>query len=714
MPPTARRPNVPRVLIIACWLVVTAVVARAEPAEEIADMDLAELAEVRVTVATGIAQPLSEAPAVATVITAEEIAAMGVTHLDEVLERVAGVHVVPSQLRRLQSIYSIRGIHSAQNAQVLMLVDGLPINQVQVGGQIFGFRMPVHFIERVEVVRGPGSAVYGADAVAGVINVVTKRAHDIAETEAGARFGSFDTQDLWLTTSARWLGWDVAFGAAWQSGDGDRDRIVEEDQQTALDRELGTDASRAPGPLETRHEVYDLHLDLRRRGWGVHLWGWGSDHGVGAGFADLLDPEGYETTKQYVVDVVHQHDSLPDDWRLESRLRYQYVAQNADARLFPAGAVLPVGRNGNIDFLAPVGLATFTDGAHVHLGDVEQIARAESVAIFEGWERHRLRLAAGAVHEEVEVFSSRNFGPGVTTGADAVIGPTLVSVTGTEFIYLPDSRREQWYLSLQDEWRLGRRWQLTAGVRYDHYSEIGGTWNPRLALVFTPRPGLTGKLLYGSAFRAPTIAELYSTNNPINLGNPELEPENVDTFELAWEYRPSQRLRTGLSLFYYEMDDLIELVPDPERPIRMVQNFNAQEGYGGELEGEWRLATDWRLGGNFAWHRAEDAVTGRGIAGPPRSQLYLALDWRRGAPWGLRGELHRIGERSRAAGDPRPPLDGYTLIDLVARRTLGRLELTAVVRNAFDEAAYEPATPGIPGDYPLAGRAVFLEVRGRF
>ena len=115
-----------------------------------------------ISIATGSAQPISKAPAVATVITAKDIKEMGATDIDEVLETVPGLHV-SRRAANYTPIYTFRGIYATENPQVLMLVNGISINNLFVGdrSQVWG-GMPVENISRIEVIRGPGSAVYGA------------------------------------------------------------------------------------------------------------------------------------------------------------------------------------------------------------------------------------------------------------------------------------------------------------------------------------------------------------------------------------------------------------------------------------------------------------------------------------------------------------------------------------------------------------------------
>src|SRR3990172_6751733 len=119
---------------------------------------------------------------------------MGATDIDQVLESVPGLHVSNSPIR-YNPLYTIRGIYSIADPQVLVLINSIPITNLYQGNrnQVWG-GMPVRDIARIEVVRGPGSALFGADAFAGTINIITKTAGDINGTQAGVRTGSFNTK----------------------------------------------------------------------------------------------------------------------------------------------------------------------------------------------------------------------------------------------------------------------------------------------------------------------------------------------------------------------------------------------------------------------------------------------------------------------------------------------------------------------------------------
>ena len=679
---------------------------------DIAELDLAELLQVRIEVAAGEPQLITEAPAVASAITAEQIEAMGATVLSEVLETIPGLHASLFQAS-LEPSYSIRGMSPFQ---VLPLLNGVPI-KFSVTGQTLS-RMPVAGIARIEVIRGPGSAIYGADAVSGVINIITKNASDNLGTEVGARFGRFDTQHGWIQHGEERGPWNFFVSVAWQHSDGDRSRIIDSDLQTLFDQLYGTQASLAPGPAETGQQTLDAHLDLSRGPWGLHLWSWSENNrGLGAGIGEALDSNGRRDTELTRLDLLYDNDQLAENWQLRARLSYSYFDEDAKSKLFPPGARLPIGADGNLNPQEPVGIVSFPDGFIVQPGDVDRVASVETIALYTGFDRHRLRAGSGIVTTSVDTRGRGNVGPGVIDGTQPVVDATLTDVTDTPFIYMPDKSRDLFYVFLQDEWKLGKKWELTTGVRFDDYSDIGSTFNPRLALVWNVRSNLTAKVLYGSAFRAPTLAELFFINNPVRLGNPDLEPEEVDTWEMALDFRPRGGLRTVLNVFSYALSGQVEFVSEPGETIRSARNVNDIDGYGFELETIWWVDPRLRLQSNFAWQHSEDRETDqRGFVDSSGRQFYIAADWRFREDWSLFGQAGWIGDRDRAPGDPRPPTDDYTLtrLKLRYRRSGAPWEVGLIVANALDEDAREPSGTAIPNDFPLESRQVLLETRYHF
>ena len=284
-------------------------------------------------------------------------------------------------------------------------------------------------------------------------------------------------------------------------------------------------------------------------------------------------------------------------------------------------------------------------------------------------------------------------------------------------VFIQPHDREAYYEFLQDEWSFAPDWNMTAGVRHDHYSDFGDTINPRLALVWQTKYNMTSKLLYGHAFRAPSFAELYNINNPVAIGNPELDPETIDTIEIALNVQHTPDLSTGLSLFHYKMSDIIRLVLDnptsPTTSTSTYQNTGNQTGHGFELEATWDVRKDFTLKGNFAFQDSKDEDTNSDAANAPQKQLYVRADWEFKRDWNLDGQANWVADRKRAAGDTRPEVDDYTTVDVTLRYKPENSpwEFALSGRNIFDEDVREPSpAPGlIPNDLPLAGSSYFVE-----
>jgi iron complex outermembrane receptor protein len=704
--------------------------AETEKVEDYFAMSPAELAATPVTIATGTSKPAFQSAGVTTVITAEQIKSMGATELHEVLETVPGVHAT-LQPNTYDYSYSIRGIRNAQNSQVLMMLNGTRITTPFNGTLMSGTELPIEAIQQVEVIRGPGSALYGADAFAGVINIITKKAKDINGTALGVRAGDHGAQSGWGQYGDQWAGWDVATSLQYQYTDGDNGRIVKADAQTVFDKGLGTNASNAPGPMNTRYETLNGHLNLQRKYWDIGFWAFNSiNAGSRAGGAGALDPNGSANGEQYLGDVRFSTEDWLANWELIAHASYLQADFQAQGQLFPDNAVIPIGSNGNLNFQPlslnnPVIPVSFPDGVNVQVGRTERIPSVELGSIYKGLDNHILRFSTAFRYEGITASERKNYGPGVINDIQRVVAGTLTNVTGTPYVYLPDVHRTIWSSVVQDEWQIADHWQLTAGLRYDNYSDFGGTFNPRVALVWDINEQLTSKILYGKAFRAPNFAEQFTRNNPVFLGNRNLQPETINTYEWAFSYRPFSSLSTAVNVFYYQIDKLISAVPDPSTGINIYQNSGNQNGYGTELEWNWQATEKWNVKGNYAWQHSINETINSSVTGVPEHHVYVALGWQFLPQWQLQPQLNWLGGRtsllngnqqlSDLLGD-NTKLRNYETIDLTLRgkKLLGHLNIAASLRNAFDTKYYEPTAFQVPQTLPMPGRSFYLEASVNF
>ncbi len=684
--------------------------------EELDELDFSYGSEAFISIATGRSTPISKAPAVATIITSQQIYELGARTIDEVLESVPGLHVSSSSTR-LSPVYSIRGIHTDRNPQVLMLLDGISMNQLYFGDRGPVSSMPVNAISRIEIIRGPGSAIYGADAFAGVINIITKTSDDYDGLNIGFRVADFSTNDVWISNGLSYdNGVKTSFSLQFMTTDGDDERIVDSDGQTIFDSIFLTSASNAPGSLDTQLDRVDVNFDISKSDWSFKYWSRHiSNVGSGPGVALSLDPYSEGKADDYLIDFSIRNILAFESWDTRLNINYYDVNTQSDSILFPAGTILPIDIIGNVNPVA--GFPTlFEEGLIGNPSVFEERTNIEIVALSQDFEKHDIRISAGFTHSKLEAKEDKNFGPGVTVG-------TLTNVTDTDYIFVNPDSRDVLYLSIQDEINLAADWGFTAGIRYDDYSDFGSTFNPRLSLVWETLNNLTTKFLYGRAFRAPSFAELFAINNPVVLGNPDLDPEVINTFEIALDYSPGLAHHAGVSIYKYDIKDLIRFVTEASG-ASIAQNTGSQTGEGIEFEWVWKPNDKISLAGNIALAKAIDEETYADVPNFPEQQVYLKVDWQMLPGWQIVPEIHYIADRHRAEGDPRGPIDDYTLLNVSVNSSnvSSTIKWSFGVKNLIDVNYAEPSPfestlptgSFMPNDFPSISRMIYVTGQVKF
>ena len=682
-----------KLVLVAALTLVWAGTVRAQATEE-EELALAYGDKSTISIATGSQQPIRRAPAVATVVTAEDIAAIGATDLDEVLETVPGLHVNRSA-NLYSPLYVIRGVVSQYTPQTLVLQNGVPMTTLFIGnkGNIWG-GYPVEHIARIEVIRGPGSALYGADAFSGVINIITKTAADTPGPQFGVRGGSFDTWDGWVQHGGKLGVVDVAAYLRVGSTNGFRETVTRDAASFSA-------ASLAPGPVHTGRDAIDGNLDLAYDKWRLRF-GYKLRDNVetGAGIAQALDPVGRAKSQRVTADLSWTDSQFARDLTvglLGSFLHYTQLSPT-DFVLFPPG----------INF----GTGIFTNGMIGGPDTWERQFRLSAFATYTGFADHSLRFGLG--HDDLNLYKTREtknftFTP---SGVPVPVGPVSDFSATAPFLF-PQQRKVN-YAYIQDEWNFAKDWTLTAGLRYDDYSDFGRTTNPRLALVWEAAYNLTAKLLYGRAFRAPAFVEQYSINNPVAQGNPNLRPETIHTEEAALSWQARKDTQVNLGIFRHSMKDTIRTVPNAiPNTGSMFSNTGNQEGRGVELEAVWDISRSLRLLGNYAFQHATDVTSGRDAGYAPRNQLYARADWQFSGGWLCSTQFNWVADRKRAPTDTRPDVPDYKTVDLTLRSTATKNQwgLAASVRNLFNADVREPSlAPGsIRDDLPMPRRTFYLQ-----
>ncbi len=685
-------------------IVLLAGMTAAQTTDENGDIDmealglsLAELFDLEVTIASGFKQTVARAPAVTSVITAQDIEAMGATDLDEVLETVPGLHVARSP-SSYNPIYSIRGIYSTFSYEVLLLINGIPLKEPFMGDRSLWGGMPVNAIARVEVIRGPGSALYGADAFSGVINIITKTRKDIDGTEFGTRMGRFNTQDAWILHGVDWNGFDVALAFEYHDTDG-HDEIFEADGQGQIDKIDGTNASIAPQPANLPRRNYDVRVDISKDDWQLRTGYQGRRNiGMGGTAYSSLDPHVRFADDRFNADLTYHNPEFTKYWDITAQVNYLHI--NTD---YPNQILFAPGRKG------------YPNGFNINAAWSSRQTGIEISGFYTRFNKHLLRVGIGYQYADLNKFEQ----------SVGIPGSTFTDISDTSAAALSEKDRRSWHTFIQDSWSFLPNWELTTGIRYDEYSDFGNTTNPRMALVWQTKPNFTTKLLYGQAFRAPTFNQSNEREgNPFALGNPNLKPETIETMELAFDYRATDSLHFGLNLFTYDIEDKVLFVSESgDDTLKRAQNVGKQKGQGFELETRWKMTKKSSLLFNYSFQDSTDEADDNKVGNTPQHQAYFRTDWLLVPNWFLNTQVNWIGKRGRYLGDPREDLDGYTAVDLTLRRKnlQDPWNFAISVRNLFDEDIREPSpgpTPdGIianPNDLPMAGRNYWLELRYKF
>lgn len=664
-----------------------------------------------VSIATGTRKTLSKAPAIASVITAEDILRTGAKNLVEALSLVPGLNISRSS-QIMGPKFNFRGITSTFSPQTLMMVNGTPTTSVVRGdNHIVWGEHPVHSISRIEIIRGPGSALYGADAFAGVINIITKSHDELQKSEIGASYGSFESRGAWISTSADFN--DVRFGLSLEylTSNG-HDETIEQDAQFGLDflaEQLFSlpPVSVAPGKVNVGFDALDIMLDINFLKLNAKLlYQERGDVGTGQGVAEALDPAGKLGGNKILFDLTHTTEPLMENWLIRTHLTYFQSSQEIeeDLNLFPPGTFF----------------GTFPNGLIGNPGWDEYTLGFNLKTEYTGIDNHHLSFGTGFLKQDLyKVEESKNFFSDLTPRPNGV-----EAVSDTAEVFIPEANRTNRFVFVQDIWQLAPDWELTAGIRYDHYSDFGNTLNPRLALVWSSSHDSTTKFLYGRAFRAPAFAELLTVNNPVSLGNPNLSPETIDSFEVAYIKKHDNRHSTSINLFYYEIDEFITFVPDSRAPTATAQNVGERSGYGLEIETSINLSENVIMKANYSYAKSNDDLIDEDVGDYPNHQVKSEIDWNISDNWELNLNLNYVGKRQRTPFDTRTDLDSFSDVRLNVIYTNSNLGLRTnlTFKNLLNDDIFEPSlgpsseggTVNIPFDLPQAGSAIYFSISKEF
>lgn len=608
-------------------------VAAQMPAEE-PELGLEALLGTEISTASKYEQTSREAPASVTVVTAEEIERFGYRTLEEVLQNVRGFYTSND---RNYGYLGVRGFSrpTDYNSRILLQINGHDMNENFYGSMSIsselGFNLDA--VERIEIVRGPGSSLYGTGAMFAVVNIIPKAGNATDGLRVAVEAGDFGRQWSSLVYGKELAnGVEVSVAGQWADVDGENQYYEEFDDPETNNgvfengdwddffsgyasvkaggfQALGYFVSREKGiptaPWDTNFN------DSRARTvdeWAILDLKYRHDIGADKSFTvrGYLDDYYYEG--DYPYELLYLDENNGEWWGVETELTWDLEANNR----------LIVG-------------AEFQDHTRAH---------------YRAWDDEEVYFDDDIPYDVVSLY-------------------------------------------LQDAYQITRDLSLTLGLRYDDFSDVGSSTTPRLALVYHPTKKSTLKALYGEAFRRPNHYEVYFADGLFSVGNPDLEPEEIRTTELVWEQQLSGSLYGTVSVFRYDMENLITGVLLPDELVQF-QNIEDVESNGFELELNLRLDNRTLAYLSYSYQETEDQELGEPLTNSPQHLARLGFS----APFldhffggaQLRYESERVSVYDTE-------LDSYLVTDLhfSTRPLFGRTRLWLHLDNLFDE---EFETPG--------------------
>jgi len=616
---------------------------------DLTTLTIEELMGIEVETVSGASryeQPISEAPASVSIVTADQIKKYGYRNLADILQSVPGFSVTNDRNYQYAGIRGF-GLPGDYGTRVLLMVDGVrqndPIyNSVFIGNELV---VDTDLIERVEIIRGPGHTLYGANALIAVINIITRRGRDLEGFEVSGEAGSFDGYRGRVSYGSRFGGSTEMLVSGTFFHSRGQDLFYQEFASAAsnfgwargCDREQSGSAF-----LKLAYQDLTLEAGYVRRDKALPTAPWGT----------VFNNSGTESTDTSLfVDLKYQH-SFENGTDLMSR--FSWNQYNYDGRYIydwadPGDPPLLID---NIDKVRSSWL----------MGEIQ--------ASKELMNKHR--LIGGIEFRDALRLDQQNYDVAMNL----------------------DDRRSTWNVGfyLQDEYHILDNLILTGGIRYDYFETFGGTVNPRVALIYSPLSRTTVKVLFGNAFRPPNGYELYYRDGSTQKTNPELHEETSTNCEMILEQNLGKRFRATVSGYYTWIRNLITLVYDPADDLLVFRNSGRAELRGMELEldKKWDSGLNGRI--SYSFQDAKDLMAGDRLPNSARHLVKLNLLFPLIEEKVFLGVEEQYTSRKNTLSGSQTGDFFITNVTLFSGNLLKNMELSGSVYNLFNSKYFVPAS----------------------
>jgi len=646
----------------------------------LSDLSLEELMNVKVITASGYLQKTSEAPSTIQVVTAKQISERGYEELSDALRDIPGIDMIHLNGYAPTLIY-FRGMYGAENLRALLMIDGIVENNIIGSNDMAGPAYNLHNVERIEIVWGPASVLYGANAFGGVINIITKKGGNINGILAEKGFGTFNTSVEKVSMGIRTSKFEVSLSGSLYSTDGpnfsNRDPSYTAsyvDKAYSINGSIGYIGRQSSTTLGFR--AYRTPM-----GWGTFFnsptqflglpsQGYGNKGVLGLLSRDVRNERsGLESP--YARTIFLQNDLKPSD-NLSFLTRVVYretgIGDNSYAYI-------------TIDGKKLIRVITASHSTRLF---------GEFLSNYSPSENHKFSAGIQFFQDNVEKGGRK-----ATLDTNTIFlidGKQVVTNLYSTFLPRVYDLRNNFgsYLQYVHSTDFLRKTTLTLGGRYDYNSYYGSNVSPRIALVNQPTNEVTIKLQYGTAYRAPTNTEIYQT--PLNV---KLKEEKIRTYELNIAYELSKRAMFQLNGFRNKLDDVILLT----NLTNLNVNKNPAELTIHGIEGQMDYVYSTKVSSfiNFTVQKAvgKNKVTNRtgdvpGIA-KIKGNVGMSLNVQDLFNLSLIGNL--VGDRRAPSTSPYGSVDGYFLthLNFKTRKLFNdRVSASLNINNLFNTQWLDP------------------------
>lgn len=612
--------------------------AQDKSASEYTDLSLQALMKLDVFNAASL-MPTSHAKAAGTVYSfnREDFVRLGVRRLDDLLQFVPGIQM--NQYRKRHRTIWSRGLIDRYNDKMVLLVDGVRMQHLYYGHFSLGDNFPLEKVEKVEVIQGPASSLYGANAFGGIISVTTRDFSDAPQVETTVEAGNHQRRKATLQYNSSKI---QAFASYLE-----QDAPFRDERQSFIGGET----------LQPLNETYKNVLVKARPLKGLTL------------IAD------YQQNDMPFLFIPSTQDAFIEERILNVSAHYQ--AGEVDSGRIEASVYYT--RDDTREYEKEQ--VTQTLG---YVENQKSDIRGARVTVFKRlFSDHVVALGATKQDEAARDMSYTRY----FSYASGFISPPETGNLLSE----PDIKNRDHSFYLQDVWDINPELTLTAGARYDKFEVFGGYYNYRGALVYSPNEQQNWKLMYGTAIRTPSFREYLKVLEGTTFVAPTPDPERIHSLELGYNYQ-WPRASLGVTLFRNVIEDYIHEVPTPDGADEYFANSNEKWRMSGvESLLRYRVTDklNMRLGVAYLDAEAEDSGKLPYLA-TWNSSLGLDYNLRPDQKIGL--SLFYNSKRTDTNAYPDDDPGSFVLANVFASGHLYKaFKYRFGVDNLFDKKVYDPA-----------------------